>query len=59
MKVKVGDKVYGSGKQPIMVILTERDKENIANMIPSATRYAAYDPEVMTSEEALEWMEEI
>ena len=32
MKVKVDNKMYDSTNSPIMVILEDRDKENIANM---------------------------
>jgi hypothetical protein len=33
MKVKVGNRIYDGNKEPVMVILTDRDKENIAGMI--------------------------
>ena len=42
MKVKVGDKIYDGEKEPVMVILTDDDKENIANMAPEAHKYCAY-----------------
>jgi len=45
MKVKVGDKVYDSAEEPIMVILTDGDKKNIANMSPEATKYCSYPGE--------------
>lgn len=38
MKVKIGDKVYDSTKEPIMLILSEADKANISNM-PISDRY--------------------
>jgi hypothetical protein len=41
MKVKVGDQVYSSENEPIMVILTPEDKERISNMDPEQTLYAA------------------
>jgi len=57
MKVKVGDRVYSSERQPIMVILTEQDKINIANMVPEATRYAEFSNALgWTREEELAWM---
>ena len=40
MKVKVGNKVYDGIKEPIMVILTQEDKKNIANM--TGRRYCLY-----------------
>jgi hypothetical protein len=42
MKVKVGNKVYDGEKEPIMVILTPSDKENIANMRVEDTKYCFY-----------------
>ena len=42
MKVKIGDKIYSDREQPIMVILTQRDKENIANMAKEDTKYCSY-----------------
>ena len=56
MKVKVGNKVYDSGQEAIMVILTDKDKENIANMLPSCTKYCEYQEEQYTLEEIEEWM---
>lgn len=59
MKVKIGNKVYTSKDFPIMVILTEKDKFNIAHMLPEATRYAEFDEELgMTKEEKEQWMED-
>lgn len=58
MKVKIGNKVYSSEDQPIMVILTDKDKFNIAHMAPEATRYAEFNVFDWTDEEILEWMEE-
>ena len=55
--VKVGDKIYSGDEQPIMVILTERDKYNITNMAPEMTRYAEY-PDHYDPEEIHIWMTE-
>jgi len=55
MKVKIGNRIYSSADQPIMVILTEKDKENIANMLPEATMYCGY-PEGMPAEEIERFM---
>ena len=41
MKVKIGDKVYDSETEPIMVILSARDRLNIAKMDPRCTKYCA------------------
>ena len=56
MKVKVGDKVYDGNKEPVMVILTEQDKINIANMLPEATRYCMYPTTNISQEEIKKWM---
>jgi len=59
MKVKIKNKVYDGAKEPIMVILTSQDKINIANMLPTATKYAQFPDELkMTKEEMIKWMSE-
>jgi hypothetical protein len=55
MKVKVGDKIYDSAVEPVMVILTDQDKENIANMLPECQKYCGF-PDTIPSEEIKEWM---
>jgi hypothetical protein len=42
MKIKVGNKIYDAEKEPVMVILSDKDKENIINMDPTATKYCGY-----------------
>ena len=42
MKIKIGEKIYDGNDVPVMVILTEEDKKNIANMLPTATKYCSY-----------------
>jgi len=42
MKVKVGNKVYDGKKEPVMVILSEGEKKQIADMHPDATKYCVY-----------------
>lgn len=57
MKIKVGDKVYSSKDQPIMVILTDVDKYNIDHMAPDNTKYAEFSGDLAwTQEEMLAWM---
>ena len=55
MKVKVGDKIYTSEDQPIMVILTELDKRNITNMKPGDLLYSE-TPDGKSADEVLGWM---
>ena len=40
MKVKIRDKVYDGEVEPVMVILSEGEKEYIANM--EASKYCVY-----------------
>jgi hypothetical protein len=42
MKVKVGGMIYDSEVEPVMVILTNEEKNRIANMDQSTTKYCAY-----------------
>lgn len=42
MKVKINNKIYNSNQEPIMLILDEKDKKNISNMVESATKYISY-----------------
>lgn len=49
MKVKIGDKVYDSLKQPIMLILSNEEKDLIRNMPESLRKFCSY-PEGLTKE---------
>ena len=42
MKVKIGNIIYDSEREPIMIILSKGEKEQIANMHPDATKYCVY-----------------
>ena len=55
MRIKVGDTIYDAGEEPVMVILSETDKQNIANMLPEATKYCGY-PEGTDRDFIREWM---
>ena len=55
MMVKVGDKIYDSNVEPIMVILSDSDKENISNMAPNRTMYCSY-PDSCDADTIFEWM---
>lgn len=64
MKIKIGNKIYTAEEYgPIMVILRESDKYNIANMPPEATRYCVYPPKeewIKNDYEKIQaWMEDI
>jgi len=58
MEVKVGNKVFDSNEQPIMIILSKKDKELIAKMAPWASKYCSF-PEGYSEEEIKKWMSEI
>jgi len=50
MRVKVGEKIYDGNKEPVMVILSKEDKDNIAGMPPELTKYAAYPDDIPREE---------
>lgn len=45
MKVKIGNKIYNAEEEPIMLMLSDEDKKNIANMLPECKIYCAYPDE--------------
>jgi hypothetical protein len=55
MKVKVGNNIYDASEEPIMIILTDQDKENIFNMSPMCNKYAAA-PDTMDEKSFDKWM---
>jgi len=55
MKVKIGNKIYDSQDEAIMIILEEYNKEDISNMGDDAKKYCEF-PDSMTQEEAIEFM---
>ena len=42
MKVKIGNTIYDSEYEPIMLIFNDGDRDNIANMDKDATKYCTY-----------------
>ncbi len=42
MKVKIRDKTYDGENEPVMIILSNQDKKNIANMVKGATKYCVF-----------------
>lgn len=55
MKIKVGKDWYDSKDIPIMIVLSDRDKENIASMPKDAYKYASF-PENMSISDIKKWM---
>jgi hypothetical protein len=55
MKVKIGDKIYDSTEEPILLILNEGDKRNLERMDPDATKFLSF-PDGMDLNEAKRFM---
>jgi hypothetical protein len=58
MKIKVGDTVYDGELVPVMVILSDDDKRNIAGMLPGCAKYAAF-PNGSPQAEIERWMADL
>jgi hypothetical protein len=56
MKVKIGNNIYDSLKQPIMIIFDEGEHEQISNM-KKLKKFCSYPPEGYTVEEIERFME--
>lgn len=56
MRVKIGNRIYDAREEPILIVLSQEEKEQISNMHPDATRYMQYPKSYFnTDEEALRW----
>ncbi len=55
MKVKVGNKIYDSNEEPIMIILDDIDKENISKMQKDKYKFISY-PSKMKVDEVKNWI---
>ena len=58
MKVKIGDKIYDSNDEPIMIILEDVDKYNIKNM-GDAKKYCSFPGGRYESTDVSSWMKKI
>lgn len=56
MKVKIGEKIYDSNEEPIMLILGEDDKYNIEQMHEECSQYVGY-PEHLSDEDLDSFMQ--
>lgn len=54
MKVKIGNTIYDSNLQPILLILEEEDKSNISEM-GEACKYCSF-PEECNTDDIVEFM---
>jgi len=57
MQVKIGNKIYNSDYLPIMLLLSDKEKNNISNMSPGDEKYCSYNPEVISAQNVKRWME--
>lgn len=55
MKVKVGNKIYDSNEEPIMIILDDTDKENISKMHKDKYKFISY-PSDMKVDDVKSWI---
>jgi len=53
MKVKVGSEIYFGEIEPVMAILSDKDKENIKNMGTEDTKYCSF-PDSMRGESCID-----
>jgi hypothetical protein len=53
--VKIGNEIHDSYTEPIMIIMSQEDKDNIASMVEGATKYCSF-PAGMPFEDAQEFM---
>jgi len=57
MKVKIGNKIHDATTEPIVIILTQSDKDNIGNMHPDKFKYICF-PDDMTMEDIRKFIDE-
>ncbi len=55
MKIKVGDQIF-TEEHLMMVVLTDADKKNIANMEPDAFKYAQFPKNLDDQDFMRKWM---
>ena len=56
MKVKIGNTIYDAEDQPVMIILSDEDKENISNMPETNTKYCCFPCSGYTEKEIEDFM---
>jgi hypothetical protein len=49
MKVKIGEEIYDSELEPIMIILDDEEKKQISNMLPECYKYCSA-PDIIREE---------
>jgi len=58
MRVKINDTWYDANDVPILIEMSDKDKENIANMAKGSNRYGVIPDYTMSVEEATKWVRE-
>ena len=58
MKVKIGNRIYDSEHEIIMIILSDADKKNIAEMHPDCEKYCSYPSDIYQPKFVEQWMKE-
>lgn len=59
MIIKIGDQVFDSSDEknhPMMIVMSDKDRENINNMSPNARKICIYNSDNYTEEEIRAWM---
>jgi len=56
MKVKLGNVIYDSNDEAIMIILSAQDKVNINAMLTNATKYCSFDEDMYNTEQIKTFM---
>lgn len=56
MKIKIGDKIYDANDVPIMIILSQADKDNIGNMLEDNFKYCSYPATGYSEDQIREFM---
>ena len=54
MKIVIGNMIIDADKEPIMIMLNENDKRNIANMDENCFNYICY-PKSFQSDHVIQW----
>lgn len=57
MHVKIGDKVYDANEVPIMLVLSDVDRQQIAAMPPGEHAFCVYPRDRYSEEEIQLWMQ--
>jgi len=57
MQVRIGDTLYDADKTPIMLVLTDLDRQQIAAMPPGLHRFCVFPADKFNQEDVQKWME--